>query len=208
MYSKKGEGRNVAGFVIVGLLLLVFLFFIVYLTITYSKLAVNETLKWNEVIGENPIATLMTYIFGDVTMPSDVNTISATIITVAVWLLLFVTFGDIVATFSTFTPYVSWIIAFLISVIAANLGFVVKFVGAMTAIFSILGALSIYLGLGAAFVAFVVVNLGIWSLRGWVLKRRAMMSAATMEAGGEKLKGTIEGLGKAGEGLESIGRRR
>jgi len=93
----------------------------------------------------------------------------------------------------------------MIAIIAANLNWITAFMAWTTGIFAVLGVLAVYVALGAAFVAFLLANLGVWRVRRWILRRRALMAAATMEAGGTTVGGAIEGLGKAGRALKKVG---
>ena len=131
---------------------------------------------------------------------------SAAIITLAIFLLLFITFGDIIANFSTFSKNVAWISGFLIAVVAANLKAIVVILGFFIGIFAFLGGLAVLVGLVASFVAFFAVNWGIGSFGPWILRRKAMMEAAKesikTEAGAKQLAAKIRGLHEAGEALK------
>ena len=129
------------------------------------------------------------------------NVISNMIITIAVWILVAITFGDIIASFSSFSTWVAWVTGILIGIITANLGIMVGIIAALTGIFSFLGVAAVYVGLGAAFVAFLAVNLGVKSLGPWIMQRKAMTEGAKAEAGGTKLAGAITGLKTAGKAL-------
>lgn len=156
---------------------------------------------WDKV---GSMGTVLQYIFGPATSVTT-NDISNMIITVAVWVLVAITFGDIIATFSTFSKWVSWTTAVLIGIIAANLHALTAIIAVMTGIFAGLGIFAVYVGLGTAFVVFLLVNLGISSAGGWIMKRKAMQKAVTAESGGKSLAGTIKGLGSAGKALRGLG---
>lgn len=148
------------------------------------------------------------YIIGGVPnfLISTTSKTSAAIIVVAIWLLLFITFGDIIANFSTFGREVSWVSAFLIAIIAANLGWVINITVVCIGIFAGLGAIAVVLGLGAAFLAFLVVNgWFIGSLGPWVLRRRLFMQAEKNAfktiAGAREVEGAITGLKGVGKAL-------
>ncbi|MAG11164.1 hypothetical protein CMI44_02535 [Candidatus Pacearchaeota archaeon] len=147
------------------------------------------------------------YIIGGVPnmLISNTSEVSALIIVIALWLLIFITFADILAVFSTFSREVAWVVGFLISVIAANMNFIVTVSVFAVGIFAFLGALSVFVGMFAAFAAFIAVNWGIGRFGPWVIHRRAMQAAATeaieSEAGGRTLRGVLRGLHEAGEGL-------
>ena len=129
----------------------------------------------------------------------------AAIIVIAMWLLIWFTFGDIIASFSTFSNWVSWASACLIAIIAANLKGIVYILAFVIGIFAFLGTLAVIAGLVAAFVAFIGVNWGIKGLGSWLMERKLLMvahkAAVKTEAGGEKLAGTIRGLRRVGEAI-------
>jgi len=185
---------------------ILFILVLIPLLSVFALAADAVTGGW-EKIGGGTFGTVLKYIFGN---PVDwkalgTDEISAMIITIAVWILIMITFGDIIATFSSFSSWVAWVGAVLIAIIAANLNWITAFIAWTTGIFAALGAVAVYVGLGAAFVAFLAVNLGVWRVRKWVLRRRALMAAGTAELGGKRLKGTIRGLAEAGEALEEVG---
>src|SRR3989344_4617785 len=139
---------------------------------------------WTDKLGDSA-GKVLSYVFGPIAKVTNDDT-SSMIITLAVWLLIFITFGDIISSFSTFSSYVSWGAAFLIGIIASNLGIVVGTVAWTTGVFAFLGTF---------------------------IMRRKMMEAAQKtetaeEAGGKKLKGAIKGMGSAGEALEYIGKKK
>jgi len=119
--NKKGAAIPPIGFVVIGIVVLVAVvlaFFIVINTVdfnvkdtsidteTVSHETVNENLKFLDFI-VGPIPAWM--------VPLINSPWSLVIIVVAMWGLLWVTFGDIIATFGTFNIWVSWTIAALIS---------------------------------------------------------------------------------------------
>lgn len=156
------------------------------------------------------------YIFGKVPAFLEAMTIgkySPVVILLAIWMMLFITFGDILSTFGIFgNKLFAWVTAFLIAVISANLKIAVVTIAFFVGIFSIAGSAALILGLGTAFLAFVVVNWGASSWGPWLMRRRALMAAQTTavneESGGLKLAGAIEGLGEAGEALAKLGRKK
>jgi len=160
---------------------------------------------WNKL---GSAGTVLGYIFGPAPTSGDFATmdvISVLIIVVAVWLLVIVTFGDIISSFSTFGRFASWSSAVLIGLIAANLGWGVKIIARFTGGFALFGITSVYIGLAAAFVAFVIVNLGVTKLGGWIMGRKAMMKAqesrVASAAGAAKVGGAIKGLKQIGKDL-------
>lgn len=143
------------------------------------------------------------YLFGPVTTVTN-DALSAVIITIAIWVLLMITFGDIISSFSTFSGWVSWSIAVLIGIVAANLNWITAIIAWAVGIFAYLGALAVFVGLGGAFAAFVIVNLGIYKLGHWVMARKALgeasKKATAITAGGKVTAasaGAIKNIGKA-----------
>lgn len=160
--------------------------------------------EWNSAMPNAPgLATAFRYIFGKVAAPSNVtDPWAAAIITIAVWLLIFITFADIIDTFSTFSKGVSWGVGFLIALIVANFGGMVGFISWITVLFSWLGTIAVFVGIGASFVAFLAVNLGLVKLKGFLQARVAMSKAAGMRSGGIKVGGAIQGMKEIGKELE------
>jgi len=156
----------------------------------------------------------MTYTFGGIPawLVGSVGQNSAIVITLFTWLLLFVTFGDILAAFSTFSKPASWVIAFAIAVIVANLKAIVVVLGVFIGFFAFLGGIAVLAGLATAFIAFFAVNWGVGWLGPFVLRRRVMMEAEKRgietEAGGEEIAGLFRGLGKAQEALRDVSKKK
>lgn len=173
-----------------------------------GKVIISEG-KWSETwkfLGDDGFfAKIFLYIFGVPITSDSINEVSAGIITIAIWLLLFISFSDIIVSFSSFSPAISWGIGFLIAVIAANLGFVVSVVTWCIGAFAFLAGLSVIVGLIFAFVAFIGINLGIGKFASWALQRRAVLTAHQAVAGGKKAAGAVEGIGSIGEALKKLG---
>lgn len=151
--------------------------------------------SWFDIVGNGLLANVFQYIFGS-PISSEV---SGVIITIAVWLMLLFTFGDIIATFSSFSTWVSWVIAALMTLVGANIGFINQIIVVLTGVFVGLGAAAVYVGLGTAFFAFLVVNFGARRFQGWIMRRKAMTIASKIKAGGEKTAGAISALKNVGE---------
>ena len=149
------------------------------------------------------------FVFGGVPKWLDdrVGETSAVIITILVFLLLFITFGDIFQQFSSFSPPIAWVSALFISGIAANLKAIVVIIGFFVGIFAFLGGLAVVVGLFASFVAFFAVNWGIGSLGPWVMRRKAMMhaqkNAIATEAGAINVAAAVKGMKRIGKSLAS-----
>lgn len=140
--------------------------------------AEEEKSGWDE-ISDSSFVQGFRYIFGEIPAGVSDNNISAAIVTIAVWVLIVITFGDIIAMFGTFSKWVAWGIGLIVGVIVANIGINVKIIAGLTSIFAWLGTIAIYAGLITAFVAFFAVNFGIASAKGWLERRKQLEKAAT-----------------------------
>jgi len=191
-----------------GLYTTILLLLILPLSLNFVSAILNQdtTTTWDDVFGttDSVLLKIMSYVFGPPTAITE-SPVSNGIITIAVWILIFITLGDIIATFSTFSAWVSWVGAFLIGTIAANLGGVTKIIAWSVGAFAVLGAAAVIVGLAGALFAFVVVNLGLWYFKRWIVRRRAMQEAATMEAGGKKIAGSVGALGEVGKAFKKEG---
>ena len=99
---------------------------------------------------------------------------AATVVFLMIWLIIFVTFGDIIASFSSFSEVVSWVIAFCLATITAMTGGINGMVLGMTRVFVGFGTWAIYIALAASFIVFLLVELGITPAIGWIKGRKKM----------------------------------
>lgn len=164
------------------------------------------TASWDSLVGTNAFANVMQYIFGQPVSYEGINAISAGIVTIAVWLLLFITFSDIISTFSTFNKYVSWGIGLLIGIIAANIGVITKVTIALTGALAVFGTFAIYIGLGAAFVAFIFANLGLMYIKRAMMHQAMKKEAMQDEEGAGRVANAITSLGKAEKSIRKVGK--
>jgi len=192
--------KKTSVFILLGLLALSF----AMSAMSFVAAEANSEKTWNTILPSSTfLEKMLTYTFGN---PANVATtdVANIVILIAMWLLIFITFGDIIATFSTFSPWVAWVSAALLTIIGSNIGLIKTIVYGLTALFVGLGAAAVYVGFGAAFVAFIAVNLGLGYFKNFIIRRKAMMHAATAKTGGAQLAGELEGLHRAGEALEKI----
>lgn len=120
--------------------------------------------------------------------------IGASIITIAIWVLFLLTFGDIMTTFGFFSKQVGWMVAVVLAIIAANIQ-ILKFVSVVgLSVTAIFGTASVLLSLLWIFVLFVLFHFGSGGLRRWVMIRRAEDSAMRAVAGGKKAAAGIDVL--------------
>lgn len=123
------------------------------------------------------------YVFGlkDLESQPEIGNYGAAtilIVFVLIWLILFVTFSDIIVSFAPFSnAAIGWIVGAAITIIAANLK-VVQYVSIWlvkyTAIF---GTFSVFFGIFMAFVAFIAISWGGGSLAEWAVERKMHIRA-------------------------------
>ncbi len=119
----------------------------------------------------------------------------AVIIHIMVWLILFVAFSDIFGSFMPFTnKFVPWVIGFGMAVIVANFGTIPTIIGWMAAITAGLGAASVFVSMGIAFVFFAIATFFGNKLKVTILKQKIEI---TGKVGAEKTAAGIEGMAKA-----------
>jgi len=165
-----------------------------------------NTLVGYEKVFDNGNLKFLNYIFGNVPQYLIDNTIgkeiSAGIIMIGIWLMFFLIFSDIAVLFSTFRPFIGWIIGFVLTIMAANLKittYLAVFVTAFTAGF---GVLSVGVALVLMFILFLMFNFGSEAVRSWIVARktseidmRARIGRTRMVEGAE----TAAALGRTSE---------
>lgn len=120
--------------------------------------------------------------------------LGAFVIYLAVFLIIFVSFSDILVGFSSFNTAISWIIGFCIAEIAAFSGGVsvlARLFGATGTI----GAIGVAIIILASIFAAVVLNIGVGGkLREWRMKRQVEIEAHKSYVGSSRVVGAIRGL--------------
>ena len=125
------------------------------------------------------------------------------IIFLMIWLIIFVTFGDIIENFSSFNPDTAWILAFAFATIGGLLGMIEKLVLTMTKWAAIAGTFAVYLALATAFFAFLAVNFGLTPLMGWIARRKLMKEQIKGEMNAEKVAAGVKNIRKIEESFEN-----
>ena len=211
-----GEGGGFKG--LLGLITVVGVVFVAIATFSYFTtgqfgfdavfrqekiiIAVQETISFEAAFGNGNLV-ILTYIFGRIpTYQVDAtNLASAVIILIGVWLLLFLTFGDILSLFGTFSTPISWFIALILAIVAANLKFVVwlSIVGLVLA--SGLGAIAVFVNLIGIFIVFILFNYGSNAAREWVLHRKISSLKLRSAMGNAKVLEALKALKQIDESL-------
>ena len=125
-----------------------------------SNLTIPDTtssVKLGDAI-EKPRLNFLSYIIGEIPqfLIDWTNNISATIIIIALFMILLFMFSDILSLFGTFSnQYIAWIVGIALAVIAANLKFIMLIAVIGFGLTSGLGVLSAVVGVGAPFVIFL-----------------------------------------------------
>lgn len=108
------------------------------------------------------------------------NNISAIIIVVAIWLILLLAFGDIVAAFGTFSEkWIGWTIGTVLAIIAANLKIVMQIAAWSFMATASLGAISVAVAIAIPFVVFLLLQFGLKGVSNWQQNRMKQYRRAT-----------------------------
>jgi len=193
---KNRRGVGAFGGVAIALVAVVVIFFVSYIGLAWLGTQFNferiiqpptEGAHIEDVVESEIAKTIskpLRFIFGDVSLflLDSTGNISAIVITIAIWLLIFFTFGDVLQSFSTFGPMTSWAAAFLLTVIAANLKVMIAFSAFFLNLFIGFGIFAVLSALVGAFVFFFLVNWGIQGLAPTIMARKAMVEAHKVSA--------------------------
>ena len=171
--------------------------------------AVKDAKSFGDIF-ENPRAAILDNIFGKVppfliNLTSD---ISAAIIIIGIWLLLVLTFGDILSVFGVFSPMIGWITGIVLGIIAANIKVVMYFAVVALIITYGLGALSVVLSIILTFGIFIAFNFGTQKLRQMLLNRKMTELRLRAATGSAKAKAGLETLAEIGQAAARKGKQR
>ncbi|MEM4358215.1 MAG: hypothetical protein QW244_02585 [Candidatus Pacearchaeota archaeon] len=98
-------------------------------------------------------------------------------ILVVIFFMLFFAFSDIIETFTMFKKSTSYILGFGLAVIAALTKGILKLAHYIFGITAGLGVLAVAIVIVSAFVALVIVHLGLSGFNKWIFRRKAMIEA-------------------------------
>jgi hypothetical protein len=141
-------------------------------------------------------AKFLNYIFGEVPiyLTAWATGVSAGIIMIGLWVVLLVTFGDVMSLFSMFRESIGWLIAVVLTIVAANVKLLTYVSVVALSLTAGLGVIAIFLSLALVFILFVGFNFGTSALRKKLIERRAEDAALEATAGGIKAASAIEVL--------------
>lgn len=114
------------------------------------------------------------YVFGEIPtyLDNSIGGTSSVIITIGVWLLLLLAFGDIISMFGSFSKGVSWVIAVVLAILAANLKFITFMSVYVLSIATVFGAYSVVVGIILIFALFIAFHFGSEQVQEWVVRKR------------------------------------
>lgn len=126
----------------------------------------------------------------------DGEAFSAGIVIIGIWILLLLSFADIVKLFSTFNTPTSWIAAIVLTIVAANVKVVMVITVFMLTVTAGFGTFAVFAGIILAFALFLGVQFGSDTLREFAVKRK--MSEMRMRAamGSERAAAGLEAAAK------------
>jgi hypothetical protein len=121
------------------------------------------------------------------------------------WLIIFVTFGDIIETFSSFDATIAWVIAFALAIVGGMSGVISGGLIWLTDWLVFAGTAAVYIALGVAFFLFLAVQFGATSIKGWIERRKALMQAVKGESGARRVASAVRNLQRTEESFEAYG---
>ncbi len=169
-----------------------------------TGIAEVENGQWDEVLRDvtgkqdevNPtFAVILRGIFGrPVKIQSETaqtTALSAIVLTICVWLLVLLTFSNILGSFSSFSKGISWGIAAVFATIMAQFNWQMKAMLLLARFTGLIGGTLTFIGILAAFVAFFVVNTGLGlifgPLRTWARNRNTDVAKVRIQNSAEKI---------------------
>lgn len=137
------------------------------------------------------IATILKTVFG---LTQDVLTIEGIVIGIAIFIIFFFAFSDIIEMFSTFSSTTSWVIGFGLAIICGVSG-INKLMLNIVGITAGVGAIGVILIIIGTVASAVSLNLGLGGfVRRWRLTRQAEIEGFKTEAGTKRVTNAITAL--------------
>ena len=158
----------------------------------YGDTTVADATKQTTPIGDalnNARLNFLSFVFGQVPdyLVGVVGQTSAVIIILGIWLLLLLSFGNIVEMYGTFNRGISWLIAVILVIIVTNLK-LVTFLSVFMLVFAAgLGAFAVFLNIIGIFVIFILFNFGSTAFMKWVVARRNLSLSMLALTGKERI---------------------
>jgi hypothetical protein len=169
-------------------------------TDTNTGIAKVENTQWDTVLKDiagtsevNPtFAVILRGIFGrPVKIQSETaqtTALSAIVLTICVWLLVLLTFSNILSSFSSFSKGISWGIAAVFATIMAQFNWQMKAMLFLARFTGIVGGTLTFIGILSAFFGFFVINVGIIGPLGqWARRRNTNVQKVRIQDSAEKI---------------------
>ncbi len=206
------RGQDGSGWIpIIGILLAIILIFgIIWLVSTkvgdFSSSSISQAVGTFKTFGEvsgNTAMAPFTYVIGGVPvfLINEIGPTASMVVMFVLFIMLLFSFGDIISTFGMFTRPVSLLMGIGLTIIAANLRFIMFVAVICFGIVAGVGVISIAMGLLVPFVIFFALN---WLLLSQI---KHMRNLKNLKKGGEDLAATVKAFGKIGEGIKVVGER-
>lgn len=218
--DKKGKSKNILlSFLLVLIILGIVLYIFDVNLISLVKGATDSEVGYIPIVEvlkdtfDNPqgatgnavalFGTILGFVIGGVpnNMIMSSTALGSVIVLICIWLMFILAFGDILKNFSSFSDKISWSIAILLGIAAANLKVIGGFAAILTTIFAGLGVFAIYAGLFASIIAFFVVDWGIGGLAPWVMRRKSMQESVKSQESTDTILNAIRSYKRVGEEL-------
>lgn len=154
------------------------------------------------LVGENAVNPnnwkFLDYIFGKIPVYLIVwaGGISASIIVLGIWVIFFLVFLDALTMFGSFSKPVNGIIAFVLTLIIANLKLIMFITVLVLTITAVFGAFSVLASIILIFGVFIAWHFGTSGWREKLIRRRAESYALKASAGGDIAASGVDVLAK------------
>jgi hypothetical protein len=188
---------------------IVFLGVAIFMLIALFGVPLAESLGGSFSFFEGLSKNIAKYVFGvgdpssSLTTMSSVTPYAYIVIFLMLWLIFFVTFGDILETFSTFKESTSWIISLCLAVIGGMTGVYNKVVGTLLGLFINAGAFAIYFSLLVCIALFLFVELGLGAffpkVQRYILQRKLLQQELRVSQGIHRAGSTLVALKEMGD---------
>ncbi|MEM4181696.1 MAG: hypothetical protein QXX68_00885 [Candidatus Pacearchaeota archaeon] len=168
------------------------------------KISIEPAVSIGEAINQ-PSFNWVSFFTGKVPqfLVDKTNAISAVIIVLAIWLILLLTFGDIVAAFGTFSEkWIGWTVGTILAIIAANLNLVMLIAAWSFMFTATLGVFSVSVALAIPFIVFLLLQFGLKRVANWQRARRLMYKRSL---GIDRIRTGMRAAAAMGEETESAG---
>jgi len=160
------------------------------------QISKDNTKTIAQLTDKSPLGFL-TYVFGRVPdgLVEEVGATAAIVVTVAIFIMLVVGFGDILSAFSAFSETSSWILGALLAIISANFKGVMAIAVLSFGIVGGVGVISIGVGLAVPFLVFIFMHFFLAKyLVAMVTNKINIKNRALVTRGANDVAGAIEGF--------------